>query len=70
MKQFRVKDLDGFDNVFGADDLLRIFPALTTRGVPLVKQGDFYYVVDSKGNRVHDSCFFSEDEMKYMEEVN
>tara|TARA_B100000929_G_scaffold247489_1_gene206221 strand:- start:2678 stop:2893 length:216 start_codon:yes stop_codon:yes gene_type:complete len=70
MKKFRVKDLDGFENsVFGADDLLELFPALTTSGVSLVQQGSNYYVTDSKGNIVSDCTFFSEEEMQYMEEI-
>ncbi|UYE98861.1 hypothetical protein XbC2_441 [Xanthomonas phage XbC2] len=66
---FKIKDLNGFmSTVFGADDLLEYFPELNTTGVELIEEDGFYYIAKN-GKPVSDSCFFSEEEMEYLEKV-
>lgn len=65
--KYKIKDLDGFTNcVFGADSFIENFPEIESTGVELQKFGDFYYVMIN-GKKAHDSAFFSEEEMQYLE---
>ena len=65
----KIKNLDLFKStVFGADDLLKYFPELNTTGVELIQDDEFYYIAKN-GKPVSDSCFFSEEEMECLEEV-
>jgi len=62
----KVKAGKGFNNVFGADDLLRYFPELNSEGVEVRYLGDFYYIFKN-GKQQGDSCFFSQEEIdNYM----
>ncbi|HET8688478.1 MAG TPA: hypothetical protein VFM18_17845 [Methanosarcina sp.] len=65
----KIKDRDGFDNVFGADCFLECFPELLTTGVEVRRHNDFYYVFRD-GKFVHDSSFFTEEEMQYLEIID
>lgn len=67
VKMYKITDMDGFQSaVFGADDLLGHFPALADDGVPMLKQGAYFYIVDKEGRMISDSAFFSGDEMRYL----
>lgn len=48
--------------VFGADDFIKNFPEIMTTGVDVKKIGDYYYVMVD-GKPVHDSAFFSQEEL-------
>lgn len=48
--------------VFGADDFLKNFPEISTTGIDLKKIGDYYYVMKN-AKPVHDSAFFSQEEL-------
>ncbi|MGI5703889.1 hypothetical protein ACRYKS_19925 [Escherichia coli] len=50
-------------SVYGADDIIRMLPRIEIDGIEVVKYGNIYYVVDSNGNRISDSLFFSTEEM-------
>ena len=65
----KTKDLDGFLNhVFGADCFVEDFPVLLTeKGVPVKKINEFYYIIDDQGNIIHNTCFFSDEEMECLE---
>lgn len=66
-----IKDLEGFGNVFGAEGFIQQFPELLNgEGVLIEKHNDFYYVVNDKGEIFHDTCFFSEDELQYLEIID
>lgn len=53
-------------SVYGADDIIRMLPRIEIDGIEVVKYGNIYYVVDSNGNRISDSLFFSTEEMKHL----
>lgn len=66
--KYRVADLEKFNNsVFGADDILALFPAITTSGVNIVQQDDLFYIADARNNIVSDCAFFNIEEMKCLE---
>ncbi len=66
-----IKDIEGFGNVFGADCFIEQFPELLNgRGIFIEKRNDFYYVVNDKGEIFHDTCFFTEDELEYLEIID
>ena len=66
-----IKDLEGFWNVFGAEGFVKNFPELLNgKGIEIKKHNDFYYVVDENGDILHDSCFFSEEELQYLEIID
>ena len=66
-----IKDLEGFGNVFGAEGFIKQFPELLNgRGINIKKINDFYYVVNEKDEIFHDSCFFSEEELQYLEIID
>lgn len=57
--------------VYGADDLLKNFPDLRADmpGVYLEQDEEdtnLYYILDDDFNRVHDTAFFSTDEMSHL----
>ena len=65
----RVKNKSLFlARVFGAESILDSFPDIETTGITVEKRGEFHYISES-GKLVHDSAFFSEDEMAYLEEI-
>jgi len=66
----KIKDYSGFcSSVFGADSLLASFPELRSFGVDVEQMfGGFYYIMKN-GRAVSDSAFFSEEEMRFLEEV-
>ncbi|AXC39093.1 UNVERIFIED_ORG: hypothetical protein [Escherichia phage CMSTMSU] len=43
-----------------------MLPRIEIDGIEVVKYGNIYYVVDSNGNRISDSLFFSTEEMKHL----
>lgn len=53
-------------SVYGADDIIRMLPRIEIDGIEVRKYGNIYYVVDSNGNRISDSLFFSTEEMKHL----
>ena len=57
-------------SVFGAEDLLRIFPELKVGGVPIEQDKDYpdlYYIVDEvRGIHVNDGAFFTTEEMAHL----
>lgn len=66
--KYKISDYNGFmANVFGADCFVENFPEITTTGVELKRIGSNYYVLDQNGKVVHDSTFFSDKEMQYLE---
>ena len=69
--KYKIKDYTGFmGSVFGADCLVKYYPELLTAGVILLKVEDRYYVINGKTHKVdNDTCFFSEDEMRFLEGV-
>lgn len=66
VERFKVKIGDNFQAVFGADSFIENFPEIATTGIEVVKINSYYYVV--KNNKiVHDSAFFTEEELEYLE---
>lgn len=65
------KDFDG--NVFGADWFRKHWPALETdEGIILRQFGPdgWWYIWDTENNlMVHDSAFFTDEDMEYLIEV-
>lgn len=53
-------------SVYGADDIIRMLPRIEIDGIEVRKYGNIYYVVDSNGNRISDSLFFSTEEMEHL----
>ncbi|QAY00323.1 hypothetical protein Ecwhy1_42 [Escherichia phage Ecwhy_1] len=53
-------------SVYGADDIIRMLPRIEIDGIEVRKYGNIYYVVNSNGNRISDSLFFSTEEMKHL----
>ena len=53
-------------SVYGADDIIRMLPRIEIDGIEVRKYGNIYYVVDSNGNRISDSLFFSTEEMDHL----
>jgi hypothetical protein len=67
--KFKIKDLSDFKNkVFGADSFLKHWPHIVTDGVEIEQVSEFFYIMEN-GKIANDSAFFSQDEMKYFEEV-
>lgn len=65
---YKVKNKDDFMLVFGADSFLEYWPQLLTTGVELKELSGCYYIVIN-GVIAHDTAFFTEDEMQYLELV-
>lgn len=66
-----IKDLEGFGNVFGAEGFVEQFPELLNgKGITLEKHNDFYYVVNAQKEILNDSCFFTEEELQYLEIID
>jgi hypothetical protein len=58
-----IKDMDKFMSfVFGADDFLRHFPQLESIGVSVYFDDQFYYITENN-KIVHDTAFFSQEEV-------
>lgn len=58
-------------SVYGADDLLRIFPDLRPGGKGVYIEQDeedanIHYIVDENGNIIDDCCFFSTEELFFL----
>lgn len=65
-EKYKISDLLKFENgVFGADCFLANWPEIKTTGIPLLKIGDCYYVVDSNNEPVDDTAFFTEEELTH-----
>lgn len=58
----KVKANDNFSDVFGADDMLKHWPEITSTGVEVREIRGLYYIIEN-GKVVHDSAFFSQDEL-------
>lgn len=55
-----------FGEVFGADSIVHNFPRIEIDGIEVQLYGNLYYVIDDTGSIVHDSAFFTEEEMKHL----
>jgi hypothetical protein len=67
--KFKIKDIEGFKNeVYGADSFLKHWPHIATDGVEINQVNEFFYIMEN-GKIAHDSAFFNQEEMKYLEEV-
>ena len=71
----KIKSLDAFSSVFGADCFLRNFPRIQTIGI-LVRKMKFYSSLDrsfwyvlENGKPVDSTSFFSDEEMTRSMEV-
>lgn len=64
----KVKAKSNFYNVFGADSFIQHWPEILTTGIEVQKYGSLYYVM-ADGKQVHDSAFFSEEEITNCLEV-
>lgn len=65
----KIKNIQGFKNVFGADCFLANWPELLTTGVKVVyfKLQGWYYIYDSETDWIaHDTAFFTKEDMKYL----
>lgn len=62
------KNFEG--EVFGAHCFLEYFPEIKSTGIIVEKFGDRWYVMNSKGNRVHNTCFFTEEEMIHLKDIS
>lgn len=72
-KQVKVVDVPKFEaNVFGGHCFLSNFPEITTTGVTVRHSTHYgrncWHVIENDV-RVHDTSFFTEEEMVYLEEV-
>jgi hypothetical protein len=66
----KIIDINGFMGcVFGADDFIQHFPEVLTSGIEVEKQDDDFFYVMSGGRKVHDTAFFSEEEMRYLTKI-
>lgn len=74
-KKYKITN-ENFNKIFGGEGLVKHFPELLTTGVKLVKNpenmqysidDDFYYILHN--NKMYDSCFFSEEEIEFLEVV-
>lgn len=77
MKHLRLKavvdPLMSFESsVFGAEDILRLFPEIRVGGSGVLleqdeEDSDLYYIIDAeRGIQVNDCAFFSTDEMQHL----
>lgn len=65
----RVSDVNRFiSSVFGADDIIKYFPAILTTGVEIQKIDEFYYICEN-GKPAHDTAFFSDEEMDSLIQI-
>lgn len=64
----KVKANKNFGQVFGADSFIQHWPEILTTGIEVQKDGSLYYVMVD-GKQVHDSAFFSEEELTNCLEV-
>ncbi|WPK18651.1 hypothetical protein [Salmonella phage SD-1_S14] len=55
-----------FGEVFGADCIVQNFPRIEIDGIDVQQYGNLYYVVDETGSIVHDSAFFTKEEMQHL----
>lgn len=70
MKRYIAKNKEEFKNsVFGGDDFLNNHPELLKIGVKLQHINGFYYILNKEGQPISDCSFFSENEMKYLQEI-
>jgi hypothetical protein len=68
--KIKIKDLPSFEgSVFGAECFLKNWPALKTEGVEVQRLGEFFYIWEN-GKMAHDSAFFTEEDMSFLEEVS
>lgn len=74
IEYFKVKDLSTFGNVFGAQCFIEYWPEILTTGIRVQKgagrRSDWWYVVDEQGKKIHDTSFFTEEDMQYLEKVD
>lgn len=55
--------------VFGADCFVEYFPEIRSTGIEIKQFGNRWYVMNTDGKRVHDTCFFTEEEMVHLKEI-
>jgi hypothetical protein len=68
--KYKIKDLKGFTNcVFGADCFLEYWPEIHNEGVELKEFRDGFHYIMLNDQKAHDTAFFSNEEMKYLEPV-
>lgn len=54
-----------FGCVFGADCFVKNFPKIELDGIEVKLIGEEYYVIEN-GKPVHDTAFFTKEEMKHL----
>lgn len=63
MLKLKIRDLDAFGGVFGADSFIEQFPELFTDGVPVQQAGNNFYIIRD-GKPISDCHFFSREEIE------
>ena len=64
----KVKNINKFASVFGADCFLEWYPELLTTGIDVARIMDRYYIIKD-GKVVNDTQFFSTADMKTLKIV-
>ncbi len=63
----KVTDVEHFNRcVFDSESFLEHFPEMLTTGIDVEKMDDGFFYVMKNGRAVHDTAFFSQEEMSYL----
>lgn len=64
----RIRNRENFECfVFGADSFIEHYPELLTTGLTVHKESDGFFYVIKDEKIINDTCFFSGDEMRFLE---